>query len=161
LLQLLDAKDPELLPDPERYRDWNALVFTQLKEAATAVAARCRIDSPGESKWGCVNNSGIKHPFSAFASWLGWLIDMPDEAVPGCRHCVRLAAPGGGASERLVVAPGREDNALFHMPAGQSGNPLSPFYRDQQPHWVRGTALALLAGEARHRLRLEPALPAE
>lgn len=161
LLQLLEAKDPELLPNPERYRDWNALILTQLKEAASAVAARCRLDSPGKSKWACVNKVGIKHPFSAFASWLGRLVDMPDEAVPGCRHCVRLAVPGGGASERLVVAPGHEENALFHMPAGQSGNPLSPFYRDQQANWVRGTASALLAGEARHRLRLEPALPAE
>ncbi|MBS1222586.1 MAG: penicillin acylase family protein, partial [Proteobacteria bacterium] len=64
--------------------------------------------------------------------------------------------PGSGASERLVVAPGREAEGILHLPGGQSGHPLSPFYRAGHAAWATGEPLPLLPGPAAHRLRLEP-----
>jgi penicillin amidase len=51
-----------------------------------------------------------------------------------------------GASERLVVSPGREERGTFHMPCGQSGHPLSPFYRKGHDDWVEGRPSPLLPG---------------
>lgn len=157
LQQLLDAKAQELLPQPERYADWNALLLEQLQTAAQRVLSRCGADSLAAVRWGCVNRAQIEHPFSAASPWLGALLDMPGAALSGCPQCVRLASGKGGASERLVVAPGSEQDGLLQMPGGQSGNPLSAFYRDQQQDWLAGNAVPLLAGETRRRLLLQPA----
>ena len=43
-----------------------------------------------------------------------------------------------GASLRMVVSPGREAEGILHMPAGQSGHPLSRHYDDLGELWRRG-----------------------
>jgi penicillin amidase len=43
------------------------------------------------------------------------------------------------------------------MPAGQSGHPLSPFYRAGHRAWAEGRPAPLLPGPAEHELRLVPA----
>ena len=72
---------------------------------------------------------------------------------------MRLVSDTLAASERLVVSPGHEQEGILHMPAGQSGDPLSPHYRDQQRAWVDGRPLPLLAGPAAHTLTLVPERP--
>jgi penicillin amidase len=42
------------------------------------------------------------------------------------------------------------------MPGGQSGHPLSPFYRAGFDAWADGRPLPSLPGPARHRLTLTP-----
>src|SRR5436190_279472 len=69
----------------------------------------------------------------------------------------RIQAPGFGASQRMAVSPGREEEGYFHMPGGQSGHPLSPHYRDMYDDWARGRATPFLPGETRHELRIRPA----
>jgi penicillin amidase len=44
----------------------------------------------------------------------------------------------------------------MHMPAGQSGHPLSDFYSRGHEDWVDGLASPFLPGEARHTLTLTP-----
>jgi penicillin amidase len=43
------------------------------------------------------------------------------------------------------------------MPAGQSGHPMSKFYRAGHQAWVRGEALPYLPGETKFELTLQPA----
>jgi penicillin amidase len=62
-----------------------------------------------------------------------------------------------GASERIVVAPGREDAGIFQMPGGPVDHPLSPFYRAGHEAWVRGEPQPFLPGPPLHRLDLAPA----
>ena len=61
-----------------------------------------------------------------------------------------------GASERMVVSPGREAEGIMHMPTGQSGHPLSPFYANSHDAWVKGEPTPFLPGPARHTLSLAP-----
>ena len=61
-----------------------------------------------------------------------------------------------GASERFSVSPGHEDQGYFHMPGGQSGHPLSPYYRAGFMEWARGEPLPFLPGKAEHTLTLQP-----
>lgn len=68
----------------------------------------------------------------------------------------RVSAPDFGQSERLVVAPGREEQALFNMPGGQSGHPWSPFFLADHQAWIDGVPGRLLPGPERHRLLLTP-----
>jgi penicillin amidase len=87
---------------------------------------------------------------------LGWLTDPPDVPVAGDALVPRVAIPGFGSSERLVVSPGHEDRAIFEMPAGQSDNPLTPYYGAGEAAWVNGAPAKLLPGPARWRLTLTP-----
>jgi penicillin amidase len=45
----------------------------------------------------------------------------------------------------------------MHMPTGQSGHPLSAFYRKGHDEWVHGRPSPFLPGETQHTLRLLPA----
>ena len=68
----------------------------------------------------------------------------------------RIQGHDYGASERFSVSPGHEAEGYFHMPGGQSGHPLSPFYRAGFAAWAQGEATPFLPGPAAHALILEP-----
>jgi penicillin amidase len=59
-------------------------------------------------------------------------------------------------SERMIVSPGRETEGIMHMPTGQSGHPLSPYYRNSHEAWVTGEATPFLPGATEHTLTLTP-----
>ena len=76
--------------------------------------------------------------------------------LPGDWSMPRVQSTDFGASERFGVSPGREAEGYLHMPGGQSGHPLSPFYRAGHEAWVRGVPTPFLPGLARHTLTLVP-----
>jgi penicillin G amidase len=150
------AARPQNLVDP-RFEDWDAWLAD--------VAARTVRDRPSECaslaacRWGAVNIARIRHPISEAVPLLARFLDMPGESLPGDWSMPRVLRPGFGASERFAVSPGREAEGYFHMPGGQSGHPLSPFYRAGHAAWVRGEPTPFLPGAAAHVLRLSPAVP--
>ena len=44
----------------------------------------------------------------------------------------------------------------MHMPTGQGGHPLSPFYANSHPAWLAGEATPFLPGAPVHSLALTP-----
>lgn len=104
--------------------------------------------------WGERNTASIRHPISAALPLLSAFLDMPRQPLPGDRDMPRAQAPAFGSAERFAVSPGDEANGYLHIPAGQSGHPLSEFYRASHADWVEGRASRFLPGPARHRLTL-------
>ncbi|WAK02528.1 penicillin acylase family protein [Methylobacter sp. YRD-M1] len=156
LQAMLTEKVPQLLPDPVNYHDWDDFILGQLKRSAQQLKTDYPDTALSELAWGQVNKAQIGHPFSKSLPLLGVLLDMPADALAGCANCVRAVGPTFGASERMVVSPAHLDDGIMHMPGGQSGHPLSSYYRDQHRHWVKGLPLALLADKPEHRLTLQP-----
>ena len=152
LWQLVSQQPPHLL-DP-RYADWPAL----LQDAADATLAELIADGrPLATKtWGDAQPIRIQHPFSRLLPWLSGWLDMPTQSLPGDLYMPRVQTPTNGASERLVVAPGREATAILHAPGGQSGHPLSPYYRAGHDAWTAGRPTPLEPGSLQHRLTLQP-----
>lgn len=152
LWQLISQRPPHLL-DP-RYANWPALLL----DAADATLAELTADGRplAAHTWGDHNQIHIQHPFSRFLPGLSRWLDLPAQALPGDLYMPRIQTLDSGASERLVVAPGREPAGILHLPGGQSGHPLSPFYQAGHAAWAKGEPLPLLPGPAAHRLRLEP-----
>jgi penicillin amidase len=148
-------QQPTNLLDPT-YHDWHALLLQAAHNVADTLAKQ-----PGglaARTWGEVNHAGIDHPLArALPPFLGRLLNMPDDELPGDHNMPRVAAPGFGASERLDVAPGHENEGILEMPGGQSDNPLSPFYGAGHEDWVKGRPTRLMPGSERHTLTLEPA----
>ncbi len=148
-LRLLAAQPPGLVPPP--FRDWAALI-----DAAAVAVAKGAGPDPAHYTWGARNHTGIGHPLARAVPGLSWLTDPPEIAVPGDTLVPRVSVPGFGSSERIIVSPGHEDRAIFDMPAGQAGNPLSPYYGAGEQAWVDGAATPLLPGPAKWQLRLVP-----
>jgi penicillin amidase len=132
----------------------DALLLEALDEALSTLPG-AGADLAGRT-WGERNTAAIRHPLSRAIPVLGKWLDMPAEPLRGDRDMPRVEAPDFGASQRMVVSPGREAQGIFHMPGGQSGHPLSPHYRAGHPAWVRGDPTPFLPGPTRHVLRLEP-----
>ena len=76
--------------------------------------------------------------------------------MPGDEHMPRVSGPSFGQSQRMVVAPGQEHLGILTIPAGQSGHPLSPFYRADHHYWLNEVALPFLPGEKKYQLLLTP-----
>lgn len=114
-----------------------------------------------KATWGARNTLRMRHPLSrALPAWLpasltSWL-NMPAEQVPGDNDMPPALTPTHGPSERFAVSPGRESEGIFHMPGGQSGHPLSPYYRAGHAAWVHGEPTPFLPGPAEHTLTLAP-----
>ena len=110
-----------------------------------------------ERTWGERNTARICHPLAgALPSPLRGPLCMPADPLPGDGNMPLVQAPGFGASERMVVSPGREADGIAHMPGGQSGHPMSPFWGAGHAAWVRGEASPFLPGEPAHALTLTP-----
>lgn len=156
LQTILNEKPVNLLLDPH-YKNWDQFILAQLTASVEAVMSRHPDTALAELTWGQENVVGHAHPFSKALSQLSVALDMPHQALAGCGgYCVRVTGADFGASERLVVSPGHQEDGILHMPGGQSGHPLSDYYRDQQPFWLAGLPLPLLADQSEHRLRLLP-----
>lgn len=113
--------------------------------------------SLAHATWGRRNTARIAHPFShILPGFLASFLNMPSDPLPGDHDMPRVQEPADGASERFVVSPGRESEGIFHMPGGQSGHPLSPFYRAGHEAWVRGEPTPFLPGKTEHTVTLSP-----
>ncbi|MGR8935538.1 MAG: penicillin acylase family protein [Gammaproteobacteria bacterium] len=156
LQALLREKSPRLLPERNKYRDWNDFIVQQLLQSARQLQMEYPGTALSDLSWSLTDKAQIRHPFSQVFSWLSPLLDMPEVALPGCLECLRVASPHFGASERLVVSPAHLEQGILHMPGGQSGHPLSPHYRDQYPFWAEGQPLGLLSANSEHLLLLSP-----
>jgi penicillin G amidase len=156
LQAMLTEKPPRLLPDPVNYRDWDGFILGQLKQGAQMLKVKYPDTALSGLTWGKVNTAQYRHPFSGANPLLSRLLDMPADELAGCGECVRVAGPGFGASERLVVSPAHLDEGILQMPGGQSAHPLSPYYRDQYSYWMQGLPIDLLAGKPKHKLVLKP-----
>ncbi|MFQ5349239.1 MAG: penicillin acylase family protein [Thermoanaerobaculia bacterium] len=153
LWQLVSARPPHLLAS--RFADWDAQLLAAVDHTIDYFVRDGAELS--ERNWGQRNTVRIQHPFSRAMPLLSRWLDMPATPLPGDSHMPRFQSPDEGASQRLAVSPGREEEGYFHMPAGQSGHPLSPHYRDSHGAWERGEATPFLPGPTIHTLTLRPA----
>lgn len=153
---LLQQRPAHLLPPDQT--SWDQLLIDAARDAHTALLAQGEPGQPLNARsWGERNTAAICHPIAralpAFAK--RWLC-MPPDQLPGDRDMPRVQGPAFGASERMVVSPGHEQDGIVHMPGGQSGHPLSPFWGAGHDDWVHGRPTPFLPTATRHTLELQP-----
>ena len=127
-------------------------------DAAQEVLNGLKEEGPlAERTWGEANTARICHPLARALWFARPLLCMPADPLPGDGTTPRAQSPSMGASERMVVAPGHEADGILHMPGGQSGHPLSPFWGAGHADWVQGRATPFLPGATQYTLKLQPA----
>lgn len=152
LWPLVTQKPAHLLPPG--HASWDALLADATRQLAKDLSAQGDLAA---STWGERNATRICHPLSrALPGFARGLLCIPTQPQPGDSHMPRVAAPSFGASQRMVVAPGFESDGIVHMPGGQSGHPLSPFWGAGHDDWLHGRATPFLPGPAQHTLTLSP-----
>ena len=150
----LITEQPIHLLDP-RYDSWNeALLF--IVDATITEMDRGEDSGLEHRTWGESNTTRIRHPLSRALPALSDWLDMPSRPLPGDSNMPRVQHRSSGASERLAVSPGREEHGYFHMPCGQSGHPLSPYYRAGHDAWEEGRPTPFLPGPVKWKLTLVP-----
>ena len=150
--ELLEQRPGHLLD--AAFDSWQALILGAIDATRESLVSEGDLS---ERTWGERNLARIRHPLSGALWPLSRWLDMPVQPLAGAPQMPRVQTPDFGASERFAVSPGRESEAYFHMPGGQSGHPLSPFYRAGHQAWVEGLPTPFLPGPAKHRLLLSPA----
>lgn len=150
---LLQQRPAHLLPPA--YANWDQLLAEAARNAQTDLTAQDGALS--ERTWGERNTAAICHPIARALPALAkrWLC-MPPDQLPGDRDMPRVQGPAFGASERMVVSPGHEQDGIVHMPGGQSGHPLSPFWGAGHDDWVHGRPTPFLPTATRYTLQLQP-----
>ena len=140
---------------PRRYRTWDALFEDAAKEVRDELQAHGAL---AQRTWGERNTAAICHPLAGAIPLLGKrLLCMRPDQLPGDGAMPRVQGPDFGASERMVVSPGHESDGVIHMPGGQSGHFLSPYWGAGHDDWVHGRPTPFLPGPAEHTLRLTAA----
>jgi penicillin amidase len=152
---LFEAEPPHLL-DPA-YESWQAFKRDGLERYLRDALG---VETPaglGTRTWGELNTIRVRHPLSAALPLVSRWLDMPAARLPGDTDMPRVQTRRFGASARFAVSPGDEGSGYFHMPGGQSGHPLSPYYGAGHEDWALGRPTPFLPGAPIDRLRLLPA----
>ncbi len=135
------------------YATWQDLMLAAVDEVVDELETG--FNGPlAERSWGERNTVSIRHPLSQALPLPAAWFDMPYQAMPGDVNMPRVQSPDFGASVRFALSPGDEPGGYLHMPTGQSGNPLSNFYRAGHDDWAEGRISSFLPAESRYRLVL-------
>lgn len=154
LWRLVTEQPPHLL-DP-RFASWDDLL---LAAADTMLAYYANMGDGvalADRRWGEANPSWHVHVFSQGIPFASRWISMPHVDQPGDRFMPRAQRLTYGATLRMVITPGREEEGFAIMPGGQSGHPLSPHYRDTYEAWRQGETAPFLPGPPVNTLTLQP-----
>ncbi|WP_019675380.1 penicillin acylase family protein [Arsukibacterium perlucidum] len=149
---MLQARRVDTLP--AKFSSWSELLLQAV--LASKQQLEQQHGSLQDSRWGKQNQAKIRHPLSSAIPLIGDWLNMPASEFAGDRHMPRVQLPSFGQSQRMVVAPGQEQDGILTIPAGQSGHPLSPFYRADHQYWLNEVALPFLPGPKKYQLRLVP-----
>jgi penicillin amidase len=114
--------------------------------------------NPAAWAWGRVFQSRFPHPLAA-APLIGMQFATPTVGIDGSGTTPNV---GAGVSMRHIASPGNWDATRLVIPMGQSGNPLSPHFKDQFDAWRTGAAMMFpfskgaIAGSAKESMVLSP-----
>lgn len=141
---------------PENFLWLNQDSWAETFETAltTTLADMSENEPLASATWGKENISRIQHPLSRAVPFIGRWLDMPAVSLPGDSYMPRVQGQSFGASERMIVSPGHEQQGILHMPTSQAGHPWSPYYGLGHENWVKGNPSSFLPGPSKYQLTL-------
>ncbi|WP_293900066.1 penicillin acylase family protein [Phenylobacterium sp.] len=153
---------------PPAVRD--PILLASLADAVAEVTQRLGPDPAGWT-WGRLHHARFVPAIAAIADpGLAAQMSLGPLRIPGSASTPRAATYNAktfdqiaGASVRMVLDVGAWDNSMVINTPGQSGDPLSPHYRDLFPLWAAGAYVPLrfsraaVEGEAELVMALTPA----
>ena len=144
---------------PPGYANWNELLTAAVEKGLTDHQAP--LDLSGWH-YGELNPVEIEHPVFGRMPFLKDWTGSGVHPQSGDGTTVKQVGRTFGPSERLTVNFADLDRSTLNIVMGESGNPLSPYYRDQWTYWYEGKTFPLAFSDSAvraataHTLTLTP-----
>jgi penicillin amidase len=144
---------------PPAYKNWDALLTEAVRRGMDEGKAPANVASWSYGSWHVVD---IEHPLAKFLPLVGRMAGTGEQPQSGDTTTVKQVGRAFGPSQRFTMDWSKIDGSTENIVLGESGNPLSPYFRDQWKAWYGGTTFALpfsraaVAAQTRHTLRLLP-----
>ena len=144
---------------PPGYKDWNALLTEAVRKGMKSGKAPGDVADWSYGSWHVVD---IEHPLASWLPLVGRVAGTGAQPLSGDTTTVKQVGRDFGPSQRFTMDWSNIDGSTENIVLGESGNPLSPYFRDQWNDWYGGTTFAFpftppaVAAQSRHTLRLLP-----
>ena len=149
--------DPEWLPPG--FANWDELLTEAVRRGMKAGKAPTDVSRWTYGSWHVID---IEHPLAELLPLAGRIAGTGPQPMSGDTTTVKQVGRDFGPSQRFTMDWSNIDGSTENLVLGESGNPLSPYFRDQWSDWYGGTTFALpftpaaVQAQARHPLRLLP-----
>ena len=144
---------------PPAYKNWDALLTGAVRKGMEQGKAPADVAQWSYGSWHVVD---IEHPLAKFLPMIGRMAGIGKQPQSGDTTTVKQVGRDFGPSQRFTMDWSNIDGSMENIVLGESGNPLSPYFRDQWKDWYGGTTFAFpftpaaVAAQTRHTLRLLP-----
>ncbi|MGA2085313.1 MAG: penicillin acylase family protein [Terracidiphilus sp.] len=144
---------------PPGYSNWDALLTEAVRRGIEGGHAPADLARWSYGSWHKID---IEHPLARFLPLIGRLAGTGAQPMGGDGTTVKQIGTNLAPSQRFTMDWSDIDGSTENIVMGESGNPLSPYFRDQWNDWYNGTTFALpfspaaVAAQTRHTLRLLP-----
>ncbi len=144
---------------PPGYKDWDALLAAAVRKGMEQGNAPADVSQWAYGSWHVID---LEHPLAAFLPLVGRIAGTGPQPLSGDTTTVKQVGRAFGPSQRFTMDWNNVDGSTENIVLGESGNPLSPYFRDQWTDYYDGTTFALpfteaaVAAQTHHTLRLLP-----
>jgi penicillin amidase len=148
---------------PRDFKSWDALLAEAVRRGMDKTrehpAAPRDVSQWAYGNWHVVD---IEHPLGGSLPIVGRIAGTGPQPLSGDTTTVKQVGRAFGPSQRFTMDWSNIDGSTENIALGESGNPYSPYFRDQWNDYYGGTTFALpfspaaVASQARHTLRLTP-----
>jgi penicillin amidase len=146
---------------PSGDADFHATLIRCLEEGVGRIPGLVGSHDHDAWRWGDTIPLTFHHPLGD-VRFLGRWLNVGPFLQAGMGTTIKQTSPSVGPSMRMVIDFSNLENSVQNITLGQSGQVLSPHYRDQFEAWYHGQSLPMLFGDpvvekgAAHKLVLEP-----
>jgi penicillin G amidase len=144
---------------PPGYRDWDAAMADAVRQALKQGKAPADVSRWTYGSWHVVD---IEHPLAQMLPSILRIAGTGAQPLSGDGITVKQVGRAFGPSQRFTMDWSDIDDSTENIVLGESGNALSPYFRDQWNDYYDGTTFALpftppaVAAQTQHTLHLLP-----
>ncbi|MGC2298072.1 MAG: penicillin acylase family protein, partial [Acidobacteriaceae bacterium] len=144
---------------PPQYATWDDFLADLVRQGLAQGGAPSDLR---QWRYGYAHPVDVEHPLYGLLPWFRDWTGTGVQPQSGDTSTVKQVGRTFGPSQRFTIDWSNVDGATEDITMGESGDPLSPYYRDQWPYWYGGKTFALpfsdeaVAAATAHTLRLEP-----
>jgi penicillin amidase len=144
---------------PASYKNWDALLTDAVRQGMKNGKAPSDVARWSYGSWHVID---IEHPLAFLLPLAGRVAGTGPQPLSGDTTTVKQVGRAFGPSQRFTMDWNDVDGSTENIVLGESGNPYSPYFRDQWNDYYGGTSFAppfseaAVAAQTRHTLRLLP-----
>jgi penicillin amidase len=144
---------------PGNYKDWDALLTDAVRRGLDLGKAPADLTHWTYGSWHVID---LEHPLYGLLPFVKSWAGTGEQPLSGGKTTVKQVGRAFGPSQRFTMDWSNPDGSTENIVLGQSGDPASPWFRDQWPVWYGGTTFAepfsssAVAAQTAHTLQLVP-----